>query len=631
MKKKIFLLPMLALLLAGCGVPNPTSVEITGAATVEVEQSIDLVAKVLPEKASQEVIWSTSAPEIATVTAAGKVTGIAEGAVKITAASKAKVEISSFVDITVTQKSIAEQLVESVAITTPNGVSVEVGSTLVLGKTVLPAGANQSVTWNSSDKSVATVDNGTVTAMKAGTSEISIVSVADATKTAKVEVTVTEEAVIKLYTVTFDSDGGSEVAPAKVNEGGKVTKPADPTKDGFEFVEWQLADVAYDFDAAVVANITLKAVWDVVVVKEGLLLDFDAANMFGVTTGKPGEDYPDATYVHEGITYKFALTAVRYLSNTYGKGAYEDYNYLYLTKDTGSISGTAPEGKYVAELEAYYGAGNGAYGVSVVTFTGGDGEDIVANEPAGKAVAVISTNTNKSHNQFSLLATGGNLQLQSLRIVYGDAEGVTPVTKHTVTFDSDGGSEVAPVKVNEGGKVTKPADPTKDGFEFVEWQLADVAYDFDAAVVANITLKAVWDVVVVKEGLLLDFDAANMFGVTTGKPGEDYPDATYVHEGITYKFALTAVRYLSNTYGKGAYEDYNYLYLTKDTGSISGTAPEGKYIARIEVYYGAGNGANGVSVVTFSGGSGEDVTHRNMVVAATTAIAINTDKTHNQF
>ena len=69
-----------------------------------------------------------------------------------------------------------------------------------------------------------------------------------------------------------------------------------------------------------------------------------------------------------------------------------------------------------------------------------DGEDIVANEPAGKAVAVISTNTNKSHNQFSLLATGGNLQLQSLRIVYGDiGDGVAGGSGITDWEDVEGG------------------------------------------------------------------------------------------------------------------------------------------------------------------------------------------------
>ncbi len=40
------------------------------------------------------------------------------------------------------------------------------------------------------------------------------------------------------YTVTFDSDGGSSVAPITVAEGAKVKKPSDPTQEGLYFGGW---------------------------------------------------------------------------------------------------------------------------------------------------------------------------------------------------------------------------------------------------------------------------------------------------------------------------------------------------------------------------------------------------------
>lgn len=67
----------------------------------------------------------------------------------------------------------------------------------------------------------------------------------------------------KTWTVTFDSDGGSAVAAATVDDGQAVAKPADPTKDGFDFVEWQLNSATYNFASAVEANITLVATWEV--------------------------------------------------------------------------------------------------------------------------------------------------------------------------------------------------------------------------------------------------------------------------------------------------------------------------------------------------------------------------------
>ena len=41
---------------------------------------------------------------------------------------------------------------------------------------------------------------------------------------------------VNTYEVTFDSNGGSTVEAVTLEEGSKVTKPADPTKDGFNFV-----------------------------------------------------------------------------------------------------------------------------------------------------------------------------------------------------------------------------------------------------------------------------------------------------------------------------------------------------------------------------------------------------------
>ncbi len=66
----------------------------------------------------------------------------------------------------------------------------------------------------------------------------------------------------EVKTVTFDSNGGSAVASAKVVTGSAVAKPADPTRSGYTFKEWQLNGAAYDFSKAVTSDITLKAAWD---------------------------------------------------------------------------------------------------------------------------------------------------------------------------------------------------------------------------------------------------------------------------------------------------------------------------------------------------------------------------------
>ena len=65
-----------------------------------------------------------------------------------------------------------------------------------------------------------------------------------------------------------------------------------------------------------------------------------------------------------------------------------------------------------------------------------------------------------------------------------------------MAFDTDGGSDVESVIVGEaqGWKLTAPAAPTKDGYVFKGWYLADgTAYDFDSVVSGGFTLFAQWE------------------------------------------------------------------------------------------------------------------------------------------
>ena len=66
---------------------------------------------------------------------------------------------------------------------------------------------------------------------------------------------------INQYTVTFDTDGGSAVDAQTVAYGEKAKTPADPTKTGYTFAGWELGGNAYDFAASVTEDMTLTAKW----------------------------------------------------------------------------------------------------------------------------------------------------------------------------------------------------------------------------------------------------------------------------------------------------------------------------------------------------------------------------------
>ena len=65
----------------------------------------------------------------------------------------------------------------------------------------------------------------------------------------------------KTFTVTFNTDGGSEVVAQNVEEGKTATKPEDPTKDGFYFLGWYVGENLYDFTLPVSNDLTITALW----------------------------------------------------------------------------------------------------------------------------------------------------------------------------------------------------------------------------------------------------------------------------------------------------------------------------------------------------------------------------------
>ena len=69
--------------------------------------------------------------------------------------------------------------------------------------------------------------------------------------------TVTAQWEINQYTITFDTNGGSEIAPITQDYGTAITAPADPTREGYTFIGWDM-EIPTTMPAE---NITLKARW----------------------------------------------------------------------------------------------------------------------------------------------------------------------------------------------------------------------------------------------------------------------------------------------------------------------------------------------------------------------------------
>ena len=162
---------LFAVVLVSC--EKEKSVEVTSVslsqATAEmyIGETTTLSAKVLPNDATDKTVtWASSKLSVATVSSSGMVTAIAEGISTITASAGGK---SATCTVTVSKKVIA---VSSVELNKSN-LSMVVGDTETLTATVKPDDAtDNTVLWSSSDNSVATVDNGKITALKEGSTTI---------------------------------------------------------------------------------------------------------------------------------------------------------------------------------------------------------------------------------------------------------------------------------------------------------------------------------------------------------------------------------------------------------------------------------------------------------------------------
>lgn len=74
-----------------------------------------------------------------------------------------------------------------------------------------------------------------------------------------------------------------------------------------------------------------------------------------------------------------------------------------------------------------------------------------------------------------------------------DAGSEVKIQKYAIIFNSDGGSSVSSLEVDENGLVKRPSDPTRDGYKFVGWLLNGKDYDFNTPVSGNLTLTAKWE------------------------------------------------------------------------------------------------------------------------------------------
>lgn len=179
-------------------VVNVTGVTVDPATlSLETGETETLNGSIVPSNATNKSSsWSSSNEEVATI-ANSTVTAVGAGTATITLTS-VDGEHTGTCEVTVTDPVVN---VTGVAIE-PETATLETGETQQLTPTVEPSNASyKAVSFTSSDDAIATVDDdGLVTAVAAGSADITVESIADGSKTATCDVTV-ENAVVNVTSV----------------------------------------------------------------------------------------------------------------------------------------------------------------------------------------------------------------------------------------------------------------------------------------------------------------------------------------------------------------------------------------------------------------------------------------------
>lgn len=112
------------------------------------------------------------------------------------------------------------------------------------------------------------------------------------------------------YSIMFDSKGGSWVEPITVESNEKITKPADPQKEGAVFSGWYLNGELYDFNEPIAGDIKLEAKWDVWLKVEQIELNKSSLTLTEGESAKLTATIKPSDATDKNIVWKSSDTSV---------------------------------------------------------------------------------------------------------------------------------------------------------------------------------------------------------------------------------------------------------------------------------------------------------------------------------
>ena len=281
--------------------------------------------------------------------------------------------------------------------------------------------------------------------------------------------------------------------------GDTFTLPADPTREGYIFEGWSVKVLPAENDADHLDADGADDAADETLLKAGDTYTITAGGVIFTAQWEARTDTPyTVEHYLENLDGSYALDTTEPLKGTTdttvtaAAKSYDNFTYDSTVPGTVASGNIAGDGSLVLKL--FYTRNTYDYTVRHIKQLP-DGTYDEANAEvenlSGKfeALAAVTAKDYGSHYPTNDAGTKQNIKIEknlTIDVKYD-------LDNHTLTFETNGGSTIAPVTVRHGNAVARPADPTKDKYTFIGWYVDPEfteEYDFTTVLEADKTIYA---------------------------------------------------------------------------------------------------------------------------------------------
>lgn len=281
--------------------------------------------------------------------------------------------------------------------------------------------------------------------------------------------------------------------------GDTFTMPADPTREGYIFEGWSVKVLPAENDADHLDADGADDAADETLLKAGDTYIITAGGVVFTAQWEARTDTPyTVEHYLENLDGSYALDTTEPLKGTTdttvtaAAKSYDNFTYDSTVPGTVASGNIAGDGSLVLKL--FYTRNTYDYTVRHIKQLP-DGTYDEANAEvenlSGKfeALAAVTAKDYGSHYPTNDADTKQNIKIEknlTIDVKYD-------LDNHTLTFETNGGSTIAPVTVRHGNAVARPADPTKDKYTFIGWYVDPEfteEYDFATVLEADKTIYA---------------------------------------------------------------------------------------------------------------------------------------------